>query len=122
MLAWLEEAADDGPASVRIATLATTGELTGNVSVVPIEAGAPRGLGLSCKDVSCRFAVTIEAEGHGELYGFEWRPSAESHPTKLSGLGAPGAAAVAPLLRGNLIYVADVRDGQGLVRRLGIEW
>jgi len=122
VLAWLEEAADDGPASVRIATLATTGELTGNVSVVPIEAGAPRGLGLSCKDVSCRFAVTIEAEGHGELYGFEWRPSAESHPTKLSGLGAPGAAAVAPLLRGNLIYVADVRDGQGLVRRLGIEW
>jgi hypothetical protein len=122
VLAWLEEAADDAPASVRIATLSTSGELSGNVSVVPIEAGAPRGLGISCKDVSCHLAVTIEAEGRGELYGFEWRPSAESHPNKLSGLGAPGAAAVAPLVRGNLIYVADVRDGQGLVRRLGIEW
>jgi hypothetical protein len=122
VLAWLEEAADDTPASVRIAMLSTNGELSGNVSVVPIEAGAPRGLGLSCKDVSCHFAVTVEAEGRGELYGFEWRPSAEAHPVKLSGLGAPGAAAVAPLVRNNLIYVADVRDGQGLVRRLGIEW
>jgi hypothetical protein len=79
-------------------------------------------LGLACKDVSCRFAVTVENDGRGELYGFEWRPSAQSHPAKLSGLGAPGAAAVAPLVRGDLIYVADLRDGQGLVRRLGVEW
>jgi hypothetical protein len=121
VLAWLEEGADQTPASVRLATLSNSGELTGNVSVVPIE-GAPRGLGLSCKDVSCRVAVTVEADGRGELYGFEWRPSSESHPTKLSGLGSPGAAAVAPLVRGNLIYVADLRDGQGLVRRLGVEW
>jgi len=106
---------------VRLATLSNAGELSGNVSVVPIE-GAPRGLGLACKDQSCRLAVTVEVDGRGELYGFEWRPSAVSRPIRLSGLGAPGAAAVAPLVRGNLIYVADLRDGQGLVRRLGVEW
>lgn len=122
IVAWLEEAADDAPASVRLAMLSSGGELSGSVSVVPIEAGAPRGLGLACKDVSCRVAVTVEAEGHGELYGFEWRPNTEAHPTKLSGLGSPGAAAVGPLVRGDAIYVADARDGQGLVRRLGIEW
>jgi len=122
IVAWLEEGADDAPASVRIATLSSSGELTGSVAVVPIEAGAPRGLGLACKDVSCRLAVTVEAEGRGELYGFEWRPSAESHPIRLSGLGSPGAAAIGPLLRGDSIYVADAHDGQGLVRRLGVEW
>jgi hypothetical protein len=122
VLAWLEEAADASPASVRVATLSPSGDLSGSVSVVPIEAGAPRGLGISCQDVSCRLAVTVEAEGRGELYGFEWRPSAASRVARLSALGSPGAAAVAPLARGNLVYVADQRDGQGLVRRLGIEW
>ncbi|HXK16433.1 MAG TPA: hypothetical protein VNG33_01415 [Polyangiaceae bacterium] len=122
VLAWLEEAADQAPASVRIATLSSSGELSGSVSVVPINAGAPRGLGLACKDVSCRLAVTVEADGRGELYGFEWRPAAEAHATRLSGLGSPGAAAVGPLVRGDTIYVADAHDGQGLVRRLGIEW
>ena len=122
IVAWLEEGADQEPASVRIATLSSSGELTGTVSVVTLATGAPRGLGLACKDVSCRLAVTVEAEGHGELYGFEWRPGAEAHPTKLSGLGTPGAAGVAPIVRGNSIYVADARDGQGLVRRLGIDW
>jgi hypothetical protein len=67
--------------------------------------------------------VTLESEGRGELYGFEWKPgSNEPRLNRLTGLGGPGAAAVAPLVRGNLVYVADLRDGQGLVRRLGIEW
>ncbi len=122
VIAWLEEGADAAPASVRIATLSPSGDLSGSVSVVPVEAGAPRGLGIACQDVSCHLVVTVEAEGRGELYGFEWRPSSDSHITRLSGLGAPSAAGVAPLVRGNLVYVADQRDGQGLVRRLGIEW
>lgn len=122
VLAWLEEAGEGASASVRIATLASNGEVSGSVSVVPIDAGVPRGLGFECQAVSCRVAVSVEAEGRGELYGFEWRPSAEAHPTRLSSLGSPSAASVAPLLRGNLVYVADQRDGQGLVRRLGIEW
>ena len=92
------------------------------MSVVPINAGAPRGLGIACQDVSCRVVVTVEADGRGELDGFEWRPSSESHVTRLSGLGGPSAVAVAPLVRDNFVYVADLRDGQGLVRRLGIEW
>jgi hypothetical protein len=122
VLAWLEEAADGTPASVRLAMLGADGELSGNVSVVPIEAGAPRGLGLECEEVSCRVVVSVEAEGRGEIHGFEWRPSSQPHVTRLSGLGAPSAAVVAPLVRGNLVYVADLREGQGLVRRLGVEW
>lgn len=122
VLAWLEASADASPASVRVAELSPSGDLSGSVSVIPIEAGAPRALGLSCGDVSCHIAVTIETEGRGELYGFEWRPSSSSRPTRLSGLAAPSAAAVAPLVRGSFIYVADVRDGQGLVRRLSVEW
>jgi hypothetical protein len=37
-------------------------------------------------------------------------------------LGGPAAAGVAPVVRDDFVYVADLRDGQGLVRRLGIEW
>jgi len=66
--------------------------------------------------------VTLESEGRGEIYGFEWRPSGSAHPVRLSALGAPGAAAVAPLVRGNAVYMGDERDGQGLVRRLTLEW
>jgi hypothetical protein len=29
---------------------------------------------------------------------------------------------VSPIVKGNEIYVADGRDGRGLVRRLGVEW
>ena len=122
VLAWLEESADSTPASVRLATLSAGGDINGNVSVVPIKAGVPRGLGLSCQESDCRVVVTVEADGRGELHGFEWRPSMEAHVTKLSSLGSPSAVAVAPLVRDNFVYVADLRDGQGLVRRLGIEW
>jgi hypothetical protein len=122
VLAWLEEGVDATPASVRLVMLSPSGDLSGNVSVVPIKAGVPRGLGIFCQDVSCRVVVTVEADGRGELDGFEWRPSAESHVTKLSSLGGPSAVAVAPLVRDNFVYVADLRDGQGLVRRLGIDW
>lgn len=122
VLAWLEEGADATPASVRLATLSPSGDISGNVSVVPITAGVPRGLGIACQDTTCRAVVTIEADGRGELHGFEWRPSADAHVTRLSNLGGPSAVAVAPLVQGNLVYVADLRDGQGLVRRLGIEW
>jgi hypothetical protein len=122
ILAWLEEGVEGTAASVRLATLSPSGDISGSVSVVPISAGAPRGLGVACQEVSCRVAVTVEADGRGELYGFEWRPSSDSHVTRLSGLGGPSAVAVAPLVRDNFVYVADLRDGQGLVRRLGIEW
>jgi hypothetical protein len=122
VLAWLEEGADATPASVRFATMSPDGDIAGSVSVVPIKAGVPRGLGFSCQDAGCRVVVTVEAEGRGELHGFEWRPGVESHVVKLSSLAGPSAVAVAPLVRDNYVYVADLRDGQGLVRRLGIEW
>lgn len=123
MLAWLEEAADSSPAGVRLASLGENGDISGGVLAVPIEAGAVRALGLECRGAVCRVVVTVEAEGRGELHGFEWKPgSNEPRIARLTGLGGPGAAAVAPLVRGNLVYVADLRDGQGLVRRLGIEW
>ncbi len=122
ILAWLEQGVEGAAASVRLAAISPSGDISGNVSVVTISAGAPRGLGIACQEVSCRVVVTVEAEGRGELYGFEWRPSSESRVTRLSGLGGPSAVAVAPLVRDNFVYVADLRDGQGLVRRLGIEW
>ena len=122
VVAWLEEGADATPASVRLALLSPAGDIAGNVSVVPISAGAPRGLGLECQAVSCRVVVTVEADGRGELHGFEWRPSTEPRVVRLSSLGGPSAVGVAPLVRGNFVYVADLRDGQGLVRRLGIDW
>ena len=123
VLAWLEQAADSAPAGVRLATLAENGEISGTVQAVAVDAGAPRGLGIDCHGGVCRVVVTIEDEGLAALYGFEWRPNvAAPRLTRLSGLGGPAAAAVAPIVRGNLVYVADVRDGKGLLRRLGIEW
>lgn len=122
ILAWIEEASDTSPATVRLAPLAPSGDLAGSVSVVPLAAGTPRALGIACADVSCRVVVTVESEGRGELYGFEWRPSGTAHPVRLSGLGSPSTAAVAPLVRGNTVYLADEREGQGLVRRLTLEW
>jgi len=122
VLAWLEEGSEGTPASVRLGLLGENGDVSGAVSSVPIEAGAARGLGMECRDVSCRVLVSVEAEGRGEIYGFDWRPSSGAEPVRLLGLGSPSAAAVSPVLSGGFAYVADVRDGQGLVRRLGIEW
>lgn len=122
IVAWLEEGVDATPPSVRLAALSPAGDLGGNVSVVPITGGVPRGLGIACQEVSCRVVITVEADGRGELHGFEWRPSAESRVNKLSSLGGPSAVAVAPLVEGDFVYVADLRDGQGLVRRLTIDW
>jgi hypothetical protein len=121
LLAWLE---DGAPPSLRIASLSEAGELGSNVQVVPIEVGAPRSLGCSCDSGTCRFAVTVEREGAGELYGFSWKPGSATapHPVKLMGLGAPAAAVVAPLVRGDFVYAADFREGRGLVRRLGVDW
>mgnify|MGYP001551215928 CR=1 FL=1 len=107
---------------MQLAAIASNGDLSGSVSTVPIDAGTPRALGIACAETTCRVIVTVEAEGRGELYGFEWRPSGSARPVRLSGLGSPGAAAVAPILRGNAAYVGDERDGQGLVRRLSLEW
>lgn len=121
-LAWLEGAADGSPSSVRLTALSESGDPSGAVLVVPLEMGAPRAMGFECGASSCRVAVTIEAEGHGELYGFEWKPGATPRVSKLGALGAPAAAGVAPLVRGDRIYVADLRDGRGLLRRLGVEW
>ena len=122
ILAWLEESTEGEPASVRLATLGAAGDVTGTVSVVPVEAGAPRALGIDCGDVSCHVVVNLETEGRGEAHAFDWRPSAESKPMRLIGLGSPAAATAPPILRGNFVYVVDARDGQGLVRRLGVEW
>jgi hypothetical protein len=122
VVAWIEEVSDGAAASVRIAMLAANGDVDGNVSVVPIEAGAPRGLGIDCGDVSCKLVVTVEAEGRAELYGFEWRPSSTAQASRLAILGEPSAAGVAPIVRGGLVYVADGRDGRGLVRRLRVDW
>ncbi|HEY6078658.1 MAG TPA: hypothetical protein VIW29_07635, partial [Polyangiaceae bacterium] len=120
LLAWLEEGS---PPSLRIAPLSETGEVGGSVQVIPLEMGAPRALGFECGAAACRVAVTVESEGAGELYGFEWKPGAGVPTAKrLSGLGSPAAAGVAPLVRGEVVYVADLRDGRGLVRRLGVEW
>jgi hypothetical protein len=117
-----EEADGTSPASVRLTTLSDAGDVTGGVTVVPLDAGAPRGLGLSCREGQCRVAVTLEVEGRGELHGFEWKPGSQRKLLKLIGLGGPAAAAVAPIIRDDAVYVADLRDGQGLVRRLGVEW
>lgn len=122
VLAWLEEGEGGSPASVRISQLASSGDIAGGVSVVPLDAAAPRGLGLACNATSCRVAVTLEIEGRAELHGFEWKPALQPRATKLTGLGGPAAAGVAPVVRDDFVYVADLRDGQGLVRRLGIEW
>jgi hypothetical protein len=122
VLAWLEDADGVSPASVRLATLAPSGEVQGGVSVVPIDVGVPRGLGLHCVEAACRVAFTLEVEGGAELYGFEWKPGAEPRPARLSALSTATAAAVAPLVQGDVVYVGDARDGKGLVRRLGVEW
>jgi len=122
VLAWLEEPSESSPGSVRVTTLAPSGDAAGSVSVIPLEAGTPRALGIACAETSCRLAVTVEAEGRAELQAFEWRPSSAGRPRRLWGFAAPTAAAVAPLVRGNLIYVADERDGRGLVRRLAVDW
>ena len=122
MLAWLEEADGEAPPSARLATLGDAGDVTGSVAVVPLAVGAPRGLGLSCRQGVCRVAVTFEVEGRGELHGFEWKPGLHPTPLKLTSLGGPSAASVAPIVTDDSVYVADLRDGRGLVRRLGVEW
>jgi hypothetical protein len=121
VLAWLEEGTEGEPSSVRLAKLGESGDVDGAVSIVRLT-GAARGLSLDCNDVSCRALVGVETEGRGELFGFEWRPSSVAQPRRVLALGAPMAAAVSPILRGNVAYVADTRDGQGLVRRLSLEW
>jgi hypothetical protein len=121
VLAWLERAAEDS-ASVRIAALSSAGELSSQVGVVPIESGVPRSLGLDCDAQACRVVVTVDAHGRGELLGFEWRRERDPSLVRLTSLRSAGGAEVAPVLRGQYVFAADVSEGQGIVRRLGVAW
>jgi hypothetical protein len=110
------------PASVRLATLSASGDITGNVSVRTDQGRRAARLG--------PFVPRRELPRGGDGRSRGTRRAARLRVASRHGaarhqaqqLGRSQRRRGRTARRDNFVYVADLRDGQGLVRRLGIEW
>jgi hypothetical protein len=124
LVAWLEaasERAESEPAHVNFALLDDAGRLSGNVQSVNLASGAPVTLGLDCTQQACHAVVTVGVETRSELYAISFRDGKVGTPVRIrSTNGAPSS--VAPLVRGNEVYVTEPQLGMARLRRLQLEW
>lgn len=124
LVAWLEAASDrtDGePAHVNFAELDDTGKLVGSVQGVGVGSGTPVTIGLDCADRACRAVVSVDSNARAELYAIPYREGKAGNPVRIrTSNNAPSS--VAPLVRGNEVYISDVQRGVSRLRRLQLEW
>ena len=124
LVAWLEAAADTGtnePAHVNLAELDDAGHLVGEIQNVTLGAVTPLTLGLDCSEQTCHALVSADNNAKGELYALTFRNGKASLAVRIrSETGTPSS--VAPIIRGRELYVADVQQGRGHLRRLLVDW
>ena len=124
LVAWLEAASDrsDGePARVSFAELDDTGKLIGSVQSVGVGNGTPVTLGLDCAPPLCHAVVSVDASARAELYAISFNAGKIGNPVRIrTSNNAPSS--VAPLVRGNDVYISDVQRGVSRLRRLQLEW
>ncbi len=124
LVAWLEAASDDAggdPAHVSFAQLDEAGRVRGAVQSMALPAGIPVTLGLDCNAQSCHAIVALDANARGELYAVSFEGGAATTPVRIrASTSAPSS--VAPVVRGDAVYLADVQQGVGHVRRLRMDW
>lgn len=124
LVAWLESAADNAggePAHVAFAVLDAAGQVQGNVQSVSVGGGTPITLGLDCIDQVCHAVVAVDEDAHGALYAITVKGGRTSNAVRIrSSNNAPSS--VAPVVHGTEVYVSDVAQGLGRLRRLQIEW
>ncbi|MET0790171.1 MAG: hypothetical protein ABW061_01500 [Polyangiaceae bacterium] len=124
LVAWLEAASDnaDGePAHVVLAVLDAAGQVVGSVQGVSVGGGTPITLGLDCVDQVCHAIVAVDEDAHSALYAITLQGGRTSNAVRVrSSNNAPSS--VAPVIHGNEVYISDVAQGLGRLRRLQLEW
>jgi hypothetical protein len=126
VIAWIDhEPEASSPAAgtgVRIALLDDKASTSGEPATISASGGTPRSLALECS-ARCRFVMSVDPAGRGELQAFEWQPGVDPKIVRLAGLSGPGAQSVAPTLLGRELFYADQAGAtQGRVRRMLIDW
>jgi hypothetical protein len=124
LVAWLESAADSAggePAHVAFAVLDAAGQVQGSVQSVSVGNGTPITLGLDCVELVCHAVVAVDEDAHGALYAITVQGGRTSNAVRIRSSNNPPSS-VAPLVHGTEVYVSDVAQGLGRLRRLQLEW
>lgn len=123
LVAWLEAKTEDASAGVYVGVLDAQAKWKSEPLLVPVDDGMPTALAVDCEASSCRVLVNVDLGGPTELRAFVIERGKASRLVRLTSLGGPSAAAVAPLLTGDTAYYADLNaERRGLLRRARIEW
>jgi hypothetical protein len=65
--------------------------------------------------------ISVDANARGELYSIAFRDGKLDNPVRIRTSNyAPSI--VAPLVRGNEVYIGEVQQGRARLRRLQLEW
>jgi hypothetical protein len=124
LVAWLESASDNAegePAHVAFAVLDAAGQVQGSVQSVSVGAGTPITLGLDCVEQVCHAIVAVDEDAHGGLYAITVKGGRTSNAVRIRSSNNPPSS-VAPVVHGNEVYISDIAQGLGRLRRLQLEW
>lgn len=121
-LAWVERGDDTGKGSVAFADIGKDGNAGPPSTVLLPEGAEPRGVALDCPSDSCRFLVTAQGRDQGEVFGGVWRPGKVEPAKALLPLVDGLAGSAAPILRGDVAWLADRASERARIRRLQLEW
>ncbi|HET9933699.1 MAG TPA: hypothetical protein VFQ35_23500, partial [Polyangiaceae bacterium] len=121
-LAWIERGDDSDTGRVAFVDIGKDGS-AGPLSTVPLPSGTePRTVALDCPSATCRFLVTADGNDQGELFGGVWQPGKLQPLKALLPLADGSAASAAPVLRGDIAWLADKATDRTRVRKLRMEW
>jgi hypothetical protein len=115
--AWIEAAAGNAPAELKLVELDGTGQPSGDPTSLAV-AGATA-LRFECAESACRGLLASEEDRRAELNWFTWTPGTAPELRPAARSGAPAVVAFA----GREALVGD-RDeaGRGRVRWVAVEW
>ena len=93
----------------------------GAATVVKLQLTGPITLGLDCARQVCHAVVAVDEDGHGALYAITVQGGRTSNAVRIRSSNHPPSS-VAPVVHGNELYISDVAQGLGRLRRLQLEW
>ncbi len=121
VVGWVEEGDQAG---LRVLQLSADGRAVGQPMVITLpDSALPTSLSLDCTGDQCRGVASASRGATSELYGFQLRlPASLVRLRRLSALDGPTGQSVSPTLRGDSLWFADQREGQGYLRRGLLAW
>lgn len=121
-LAWVERGDDTGAGRVAFVELGADGN-AGALTTTALPGNAePRAVTLDCPNGACRFLVTADGSDQSELFGGVWRGAKIESLKALLPLADGAAGNAAPILRGDIGWLADKANDRARLRRLQLEW